>query len=218
MQGKAEFDPAEGSSLVHAAAAAMLLVALPHPLRVAVDGRTACGKTTFADALAAALEASGRRIIRASIDGFHQPRAVRHRQGRLSPDGYYEDARDLAALSRYLLEPLGPGGDRRFAIATFDLARDAPIEPAFHLADEQAVLIVDGTFLQRRELRGQWDFVVYLDVADEEARRRGIERDCAAMGGRSAAASLYDRRYRPAFVRYEKEAGPVENADLVIRF
>ena len=47
------------------------IVALPRsaPVRVAVDGRTASGKTTFADELATAVEQARRPVIRAQIDG-----------------------------------------------------------------------------------------------------------------------------------------------------
>jgi uridine kinase len=46
-----------------------------HPIRVAVDGPDAAGKTTLADELASVLRGRGRTVIRASIDGFHRPRA-----------------------------------------------------------------------------------------------------------------------------------------------
>ena len=189
---------------------------LPYPVRVAVDGRTASGKTTFADALAAAIEERGRTVIRASVDGFHRPRIDRHRQGRFSPDGYYEDARDLEALRRLLLDPLGPGGDRRFARVSFDLERDVPIAPVLERAPEDAVLIVDGTFLQRPELNGAWDFTIFLDVPAQEARRRGVERDAIGLGGHESALELYRLRYGPAFDRYQQECQPAEKADVIV--
>jgi uridine kinase len=52
-----------------------------HPPRVAVDGITAAGKTTLARELAAAVAARGRPAAHLSMDGFHHPRAHRHRQG-----------------------------------------------------------------------------------------------------------------------------------------
>lgn len=67
---------------------------LDHPVRVAIDGPDAAGKTMLADALAGRLAGAGRQIVRASIDGFHRPRAERYRQGPLSPAGYYEDSLD----------------------------------------------------------------------------------------------------------------------------
>jgi uridine kinase len=189
---------------------------LSHPTRVAVDGRTASGKTTFADALAANLEQHGHHVIRASVDGFHRPQADRYRRGRLSPDGYYEDARDLHALRRLLLDPLGPDGDRNYVTAAFDLERDEPLERELTRASEDAVLIVDGTFLQRPELNGAWDFVIFLHVPAEEAQRRGVNRDASALGGIAAASELHERRYRPAFDRYDAEIRPADQADIAI--
>ena len=57
-------------------------------LRVGIDGVDGAGKTTLADTLADALEAAGIAVIRASVDGFHHPRAVRYRLGRESPEGF----------------------------------------------------------------------------------------------------------------------------------
>ena len=49
----------------------------------------------LADELIEPLRARGRSVIRASIDGFHNPREIRHQQGRDCPKGYYEDDRVL---------------------------------------------------------------------------------------------------------------------------
>lgn len=62
-------------------------VDLPHPVRVGIDGIDGAGKTTIADELVAPIERHGRSVIRASVDGFPNPRAIRHRRGRHSPDG-----------------------------------------------------------------------------------------------------------------------------------
>jgi uridine kinase len=60
--------------------------------RVAVDGVDGVGKTTFADKLSSAIERIGRPVIRASVDGFHNPRELRYRRGRASPEGFYLDS------------------------------------------------------------------------------------------------------------------------------
>jgi hypothetical protein len=107
-------------------AASVASISLGRPVRVAIDGRTASGKTTLADELAALLTARGRPVIRTSIDGFHRPKAERYARGRTSPEGYYYDSRDLDAVTRLLLAPLGPGGDRRYRTASFDLEKRSP--------------------------------------------------------------------------------------------
>lgn len=95
---------------------------LGHPLRVAVDGITASGKSTIADELALELEQRGRSTIPVSMDGFHHRRDHRYRQGTASGDGYYEDAYDFDGARRGLLDPLGPGGDLRYLRRIIDLA------------------------------------------------------------------------------------------------
>ncbi len=49
----------------------------------------------------------GRPVIRASLDGFHNPSVVRYERGRLSPEGYYLDSFNYRALLDNLLLPLG---------------------------------------------------------------------------------------------------------------
>jgi uridine kinase len=187
-----------------------------HPFRIGVDGRTAAGKTSFADELADALRSGGSDVVRATIDDFHQPAAIRHRQGRFSSNGYYEDARNLAAVRLLLLEPCAPGGDGLVVTRAFDLEADQPdlAEPR-RIADD-GLLVVDGTFLQRPELAGMWDGIIFLRVSAKEARRRGIACDKAALGGEALAARLYDERYEPAFARYMQECRPEAGADLLI--
>jgi uridine kinase len=89
------------------ASSAATSVAASHPLRVAVDGSPAVGKTTLADELAVVLRTRGREVIRASTESFHLPRAQRYRRGEFSPEANYNDSFDYDALRRVLLDPLG---------------------------------------------------------------------------------------------------------------
>ena len=186
-----------------------------HPLRVAIDGPLASGKTTLADDLAEAVQTRA-PAIRAGLDGFHRPRAERYARGRRSALGYYEDARDYAALRRALLDPLGPGGSGLYRTGMFDLDNDRPAEAPLTPARADAILIVEGTFLQRPEFDGAWDVVVFLDIDPELSLARGLSRDSAALGGPEAAAELYRERYLPAWAMYAAACRPRERADVVI--
>lgn len=190
---------------------------LGHPLRVAIDGRTASGKTTLANELANILRSAGRNVIRTSIDGFHRPKAERYAKGRYSAEGYYREARDLEAITNLLLVPLGADGDRCYRTACFDLEKDEPMNAEPALADPGSILIVDGTFLQRPELSPHWDFVVFVEVSVDLAANRGIARDSLAAGGGSEATMLYRERYLPAFQMYEDECDPVQRADVIFK-
>jgi uridine kinase len=188
----------------------------PHPLRVAIDGVDAAGKTTLADALAPAVAALGRPVIRASVDGFHQPAAVRYRRGPLSPEGYYHDSFDLEALRSNLLEPLGPGGSRRFRRRVFDSVSDRPALAPLEEAAPTAVLLFDGIFLLRPELRGCWDETLFVraDFAVTVARAR--TRDAALLGGVDEVERRYRERYVPGQRLYLETVQPERLASVVV--
>ena len=100
----------ERSALLEPLAENIARVTRPHPVRAAIDGVDGVGKTTLANELVAPLRRRGVPVIRASIDGFHNPRAVRYRLGRSSPEGYFRDSFNYEALKNVLLDPLGPAG------------------------------------------------------------------------------------------------------------
>jgi uridine kinase len=188
----------------------------PHPLRVAVDGIDAAGKTTLADELAATLAARGRPVIRASIDGFHRPRAERYRRGADSPEGYYRDAFDYQALREALLIPLGPGGDRRYRRAVFDRRADRPLDEPAHIAPTNAVLLCDGVFLLRPVLVAAWDYRIFVAVPFAVALERALRRDLALFGSAEAVRKRYLRRYLPGQRLYLDEAAPERRAEVVV--
>lgn len=146
-------------------------------VRVGIDGPDASGKTFFADGLAATLRERGRPVVRVSVDDFHHVRAVRYRLGRGSPEGFWLHAFDYGRLRIDVLDPLAPGGSRRYRPRAHDLATDAVLHPEPILAPPGAVLIVDGLFLHRDELRNAFDLTVFLDVPFEVTGRRMAHRD-----------------------------------------
>ncbi len=152
-----------------------------HPVRVAVDGPPAAGKTTLADELAVVLRARGRPVIRATIDDFLFPRARRYSRGEYSAEGCYFDTHDYDSLNRVLLDPLGPGGDRRFRDSVYDRSADAVLSRPFGTAPAGAVLLFDGVFLMRPELLDRWELRVFVSIPLE--RDRGSRRDPGAPGG-----------------------------------
>ena len=153
------------------------VAALRRPALIAVDGVDGSGKTTFAVRLASVIADAGRTALVVHEDDFLAPREVRHRRGRDSPEGFFRDSYDLDALIRHVLDPLGPGGDRRVRRRFFDHRADAVIAPLDEHVPADAVVIVEGMFLHRDELADRWDWSVFLDVPFTETARRMAERD-----------------------------------------
>jgi len=189
---------------------------LDHPTRVAVDGITACGKSTLARELTIAVGAFGRPTIHLSMDGYHHPREYRRRKGQLSAEGYYDDAYDFPAFVSGVLIPLGPGGDRRYQGRIIDLASNEPTDDPILIAPNDAVLIVDGTFLQRAEIASHWDHRIFVNTSFEVALSRGLARDTPLLGGAAAAGAAYEARYHAAARLYIEAVHPADSATIVV--
>lgn len=194
-----------------------------HVPRVAIDGPDAAGKTTFADWLAELVRVR-RPVIRMCADDFLHPAQVRYRRGSLSPEGYYLDSFDNGAILANVLLPLGPGGNLAFrpaagsgdAAALPALADRAECGRPGQIADPAALLLFDGVFLQRAELRAHWDLVVYLHVAPEESLRRALVRDLPVLGSESNVERRYRLRYLPGQAIYQRTDRPLDRAHIVL--
>lgn len=187
------------------------------PFRVGIDGVDCAGKTSLADELAISLAAGGRHVIRASIDGFHNPRAVRYRQGRSSPRGYFEDSFDWAAVLSNLLLPLGPGGSRWYRTAVFNHKTDLPLQTPKQKAPESCVLIFDGVFLHRPELLPHLDFTIFVAADFAVTIERAFQRDRSLFQTIDEVKRMYESRYIPGQELYFAECNPLEKANLVFQ-
>ncbi|GAB1823336.1 nucleoside/nucleotide kinase family protein [Herbidospora sp. RD11066] len=190
-------------------------ITVAHPTRVAVDGPPAAGKTTLADELAVILRGQGRHVIRATIDDFLFPRARRYPRGEFSGEGCYFDTHDNAALSRVLLDPLGPGGDRRFRPAVYDRATDTAQAPPFTTAPADSVLLFDGVFLLRPELIDRWELRVFVSTALEQTVDRAVIRE-SRVSSRADVERRWRERYLPAQRLYFATARPMDHADVIV--
>lgn len=203
--------------LLDALSRRLTAIMLDHPLRVAIDGPDAAGKTMLADALARQLAVTGRQILRASIDGFHRPRAERYRQGPLSPAGYYEDSFDNDAIIEQLLGPLaGCEFPVDCCTACFDYRTDHAVRPARIRVVRNAMLLSDGIFLFRPELVDYWDLRIYVRVEPEISFDRGVARDTESMDERSVIVQKYRERYLPGQQIYRELVDPESLAHVLI--
>ncbi|KFN02889.1 hypothetical protein D0U04_18760 [Bacillus clarus] len=193
----------------------ILKLNLTHPIRVGVSGITASGKTTFANELVEEITKRGEKVIRASIDDFHNPRVIRYAQGKESARGYYEDAHDYTAFKERLLMPLGPNGDLRYETISHNLITDILVHSQPLVAPPNMMLIVDGTFLFKKDIRSLFDYKIFVDTDFEIARKRGAKRETEAFGSYEEAEKMFLNRYHAACRMYIEEHNPKECADVV---
>ena len=180
---------------------------------ITIDGVDAAGKTIFAAKLSEELRKRNHTVIEASMDGFHNPRAIRYRMGRDSPEGYYKDSFNINAVKTLLIEPLMDGHLYRTHAFDYKIDQATPFEGA--LAEPGSILLFEGVFSLRPELRDFWDYKIYMKISPEESLRRGVERD---PGEKEEIKRRYNVRYMPGQELYKAEAKPLEAADIIVDY
>lgn len=191
-------------------------VPLPSPagpsILVGIDGVDGAGKTVLADQLADALR--GRtRVERVSIDGFHRVRAERYSRGRHSPEGFWQDSYDYDAFHREVVRPFR-AGTGTFLRAAHDVDTDDVLDGPREQVVAGSLVIVDGIFLHRPELRNIWDFTLFLDVPFRESARRMSTRD----GLPADPDAPENARYIGGQRIYLEQCDPRGSADLVVDY
>ncbi|HEX5333525.1 MAG TPA: uridine kinase [Cellulomonas sp.] len=194
------FQPMSTDALVEHVVALVLQRAADRRWRLAVDGPPVTRPRDLADALVAPLRAHGRPVVRAHADDFLRPASLRWEHGRRDVDAFYSDRLDLGAMSRELLDPLGPDGTGRYVPSFWDAALERATRAPHEQAAPGAILVLDGSLLLGRGLA--LDLVVHLSVRPETLARK----------------TPPDARWTlPAFTRYAEEAAPEVVADVVVR-
>ena len=188
---------------------------LDYPVRVGIDGFAASGKTMLADELIEPLQSRGRSVIRVSLDGFHNPGEIRRQQGHSSPLGYYEDSFNHNAIVSKVLEPLGPGGNLNYSPAVFDFRTDSEVYAPFQRANQNSILLFEGVFLHRPQLKKHWDFSVFVQADFDISLKRAKKRDLNLFKTAEKVHEKFTERFIPGQKIYLSAESPEKNANVI---
>ena len=187
------------------------------PKIICIDGIDGSGKSFFAKEFCNFIRRQNKKAILCSVDNFHNPKEERYKKGKDSPDGFYLDSYNYSRFKNNLLEPFKKG-QGNYLEGIYDVSSESQIPFTLKPVPENAILVVEGIFLQRPELISYWDLKIYLDVDFEVSLARNIKRakDLAKIGTIEDIKRRYKARYMPGQKLYFQDAKPSITADIVI--
>lgn len=181
---------------------------------VGIDGLGGAGKSTIADELLHMLEEAGDPAVLLHMDDLIHPRCVRYNAEYPEWECYYDLQWRYDLLLSKILHPVRSGQSVDTVLEFYQLADDS-----YQLRTVQipvgSIVILEGIFLQRKELAGMFDLTAYVDVPEEVRLQRVLKRD-GYIGNSSEIQAKYERRYFPAERYYVQECDPASSADLIL--
>lgn len=184
-------------------------------VRVGINGIEGTGKTVFCERLTHYLVESNLEAIQVSIDGYHNTKEIRYKQGRNSAKGYYEDGYcEKEFVNKVLLS--SQTENPNYIASIHDLETDEILNLNPITLSNKAVVLTDGSYLFKEIYAPHWDLKIYLKTDFETASKRGIHRDLVLLGGFENAKEKYENRYHLASKMYIAENNPENKADIII--
>ncbi|MBR0511958.1 MAG: uridine kinase [Ruminococcus sp.] len=184
-------------------------------LLVGLDGLGGAGKSTASEEIKNILEANNINTVIFHIDDFIHTRAVRYNDDYPQWEQYYYLQWRYDHYLSSVVRPLREGRELP-PVELYDKENDRYIICRCDVP-EGSVVLTEGIFLQREELSGAFDLVIYFDVPEEERLKRVLIRD-GYIGDDKAIRSKYENRYFPAERYYAEKYLPAQRADVIVGF
>ena len=174
------------------------LLAGKEPVRIAIDGRCASGKSTLGQLLA---EVYGANLFH--MDDFYIPMREKTPERLAQPGGNADTDR----FRREVLNPLEAG--RPFAYRVFYCHEDA-FGPPIRVIPT-GVQVVEGSYAHHPSLRESYDLTVFLTCDPDTQKRRILTRN-----GQDALAA-FEAKWIPLEEAYFSACRTEQNADLLFK-
>ncbi|MDY6874389.1 MAG: hypothetical protein SVR81_10605 [Chloroflexota bacterium] len=104
------------------------------------------------------------------------------------------DTTNTAALLDALRLPFDPQSSLRYHWAAFDHRKDQPVSAPRQTAATNAILILNGIFLQQPGLSPHWDLTLFLHCDFDISPAHGGTRDKAQINGSVETETCYRKR------------------------
>lgn len=181
---------------------------------IGIDGPGGAGKTTISQNLKEKLEEQGYKCIVLHIDDFITSRSIRYNNSFEEWYCHYVFQWRYNYLVEKILKPAKARHHIQDNIEFYEKHTDT-YRIEFVNIGKNDIIILEGIFIQRAELREYLDYVIYMDIGREEVIKRVINRD-VYIGNKEEILEKYNARYFPSEDRYCKTVKPKKRADFLI--
>ncbi|MFD2132884.1 uridine kinase [Pseudogracilibacillus auburnensis] len=186
-----------------------------NPLLIGIDGLGGAAKTSYSQELKKNLEAEGFSTVLLHMDDFIHPKRIRYHANAPEWSCYYNDQWRYQCVIDQIFTPIKMGKKINQAIELYDKEHDTYKKETIFI-DNDTIVLVEGVFIQRLELRAYFDFVIYIDVSKEKRLQRVLARD-TYIGNHAKILEKYEKRYFPAEEYDQEKCSPCLKADYVVK-
>ena len=144
-------------------------------LLVAISGIDGSGKSTLAPRIVHRLNADGLHAVLIGLDAWHVPPEKRFSQEDPAQH-FYDHAFRFEELFRLLLNPLKQSRSVHLSVELTRLPENDRFWHTYQLQDID-VVVVEGIFLLKRDLRDQFDLAFWVECSFETALQRALRRN-----------------------------------------
>ena len=180
---------------------------------IGIDGLGGAGKSTLANALSEHLQHT-HHVIVFHIDDFITPRNIRYNENYPEWECYYDLQWRYDYFVNDVLHPILETSCDHIEVELYDKENDTYYIEKYAVKNP-TIVIVEGVFLQRKELENIYDYMIYIDIPEEVRLERVLGRD-TYIGNDAQITEKYVNRYFPAENYYIETCKPIDRADYVI--
>lgn len=182
---------------------------------IGIDGLGGAGKSTLSEKISQKLIENQYHTVLLHIDNFINIKEMRYNAEYPDWQCYYDIQWRYDYFVNSVINKIKTKAIGSVDVELYNRDKDTYYIQNYSI-EKKTIVIVEGIFLQRKELSGIFDFMIYIEIPEDIRLKRVLLRD-TYIGNQQQIINKYENRYFPAEHRYINDYHPADYADFVIK-